>query len=90
MGKPEPQTIRLSRRHAQIVVLSAKSLSHATICEVLGIKKGTLYDHFAVIRERVGSTSRPELTMLALAMGWVDNPYEDMAGSIICDQPPDV
>lgn len=90
MGKPEPQKIRLSRRHAQIAVLTSKSLSQSTICDLLDIKKGTLNSHLAEIRERLGSNSRPELTMLALAMGWIDNPYEGMVRLIRCDHPPDI
>jgi DNA-binding CsgD family transcriptional regulator len=88
MGKPEPDTIRLSQRQAQVVVLSAKSLSKATICGLLGIKKSTLESHLVGISEKIGASSRPELTMLALAMGWIDNPYDGMAPRIKPEAPP--
>lgn len=82
--------IRLSPRQAQVVVLTAKGLTKRQVCEALGIRKGTLEAIFHQIVSKLGTSTKTELTMLALAKGWVDNPYLDSAEMIVADAPPDV
>lgn len=65
----------ITDREAEIVTLVAKSLTNRQIAKALDISTSTVETHRGNVRDKLGSGTSQELTMFALARGWVDNPY---------------
>jgi DNA-binding CsgD family transcriptional regulator len=65
----------LTDRQREVVTLLAEGLSAQEIAERLGVGAGTVEQHRYMAYQRLGISSIVDLVKLALARGWVRNPY---------------
>lgn len=87
-GCSEEYVKQLTKKEARVVTLVAKGFSRKQIGEALSISPHTVDRYRSNVRERLGSGTAQEFTMLALAKGWIDNPY--LKGcDVRVDAPPD-
>lgn len=62
----------LTPREIEIVALVTKGYRNKQIAMELGVSLRTVESHLEHVFDKVGSTSRTELSMYAVAHGWVD------------------
>ncbi|MHB8262947.1 MAG: response regulator transcription factor [Acidimicrobiales bacterium] len=67
----------LTPRELEIVALVTKGYRNKQIAMELGVSLRTVESHLEHIFDKVGSTSRTELSMYAVAHGWVDPNRDD-------------
>ena len=68
-------TESLTGRQKQVATLLAEGLSAAQIADQLGIGVGTVEQHRMLAYRTLGINDIVSLVKLALARGWVQNPY---------------
>ncbi|MCL4434227.1 MAG: response regulator transcription factor [Actinobacteria bacterium] len=71
------ETPVLTPRELEIVALVTKGYRNKQIAMELGVSLRTVESHLEHIFDKVGSTSRTELSMFAVAHGWVDPNRDD-------------
>lgn len=65
----------LTDRQREVVTLLAEGLSAPEVAERLGVGTGTVEQHRMLAYKALGISSIVELVKLALARGWIRNPY---------------
>jgi DNA-binding NarL/FixJ family response regulator len=68
---PSQLEIHFSDRERELLVLAARGLSIKEIAAAINIGERTVQTHFHNILTRLGTTSRTETVVLALAEGWI-------------------
>lgn len=71
------QSPTLTPRELEIVALVTRGYRNKQIALELGVSLRTVESHLEHIFDKVGSTSRTELSMYAVAHGWVDPNRDD-------------
>jgi DNA-binding CsgD family transcriptional regulator len=62
---------RLTPRQLEVVALLCDGLTERAAAECLGIKEGTVNDHVAHAKERLGAKTTEELVSIAIREGLV-------------------
>ena len=73
---------RLTPREAEVVRLLALGRSGPVIASELSISRSSVETHLQNLRLKYGSAAAPDMAMLAVAVGLIENPYAARAADL--------